>query len=153
MSNNKKTKDRKQKRKFLKKNADKFELADERYIRFKNIELSYGEFCQLFDFADERVVFSGQDIKVSGLRLETFRKNSKCVQCGMDGTHFHLEYNSLKDGSPHLNLYGVDSRGDEVLFTKDHIYPKSKGGKDHIDNMQTMCSKCNQEKGNKIEGE
>ena len=31
-------------------------------------------------------------------------------------------------------------------MTKDHITPKAKGGKDHISNMQTMCSTCNWEK-------
>lgn len=33
-------------------------------------------------------------------------------------------------------------------MTKDHITPKSKGGLDKIENMQTMCIVCNQEKGN-----
>ena len=35
-------------------------------------------------------------------------------------------------------------------MTKDHIYPKRHGGKDTIENMQTMCAICNSEKGSKI---
>ena len=36
-------------------------------------------------------------------------------------------------------------------MTKDHILPKSKGGKDEIDNYQTMCIRCNKAKGNNLE--
>jgi len=32
----------------------------------------------------------------------------------------------------------------------DHIHPESKGGKTELDNLQTLCGKCNREKGNKI---
>ena len=30
-------------------------------------------------------------------------------------------------------------------MTKDHIVPKSKGGADHLDNLETMCDQCNLE--------
>ena len=43
--------------------------------------------------------------------------------------------------------------GKDVLFTKDHILPKYWGGRDHLDNLQTMCGPCNFEKGSTIEGE
>lgn len=51
----------------------------------------------------------------------------------------------------HLNLYAVDDNGDEILMTKDHIIPRSKGGIDDISNYQTMCKLCNEAKGNKLE--
>jgi 5-methylcytosine-specific restriction endonuclease McrA len=52
---------------------------------------------------------------------------------------------------PHFNLYCHKPEEGEnmVLMTKDHIVPKSKGGKNHISNMQTMCCHCNSTKGNK----
>jgi len=31
----------------------------------------------------------------------------------------------------------------------DHIVPKAQGGQDHIDNLQLLCSHCNQSKGNR----
>lgn len=45
----------------------------------------------------------------------------------------------------------IDENGKEVLMTKDHIIPKSKGGADDISNYQTMCERCNEAKGNRLE--
>lgn len=47
-------------------------------------------------------------------------------------------------------LYAVDQDGEEVMMTKDHIIPVSKGGKNTLENYQTMCRKCNVQKGNKL---
>lgn len=35
-------------------------------------------------------------------------------------------------------------------LTVDHIIPKSRGGTDDVNNLQILCGKCNQIKGNKI---
>ena len=35
----------------------------------------------------------------------------------------------------------------------DHILPKSRGGTDHPDNLQLLCSGCNRSKGNKTMAE
>jgi CRISPR/Cas system Type II protein with McrA/HNH and RuvC-like nuclease domain len=39
------------------------------------------------------------------------------------------------------------------MYTIDHIYPKSKGGKNSIENYQLLCKYCNEQKGDKVEGE
>lgn len=95
-----------------------------------------------------------EDIEVDGfvvrslsLRYMTFyQKGTKCACCGKEGTHFKL----IGEGKrKHFNLYAEDG----TLFTKDHIFPKSRGGVDSVSNLQTMCVNCNQSKGNRLEGQ
>jgi 5-methylcytosine-specific restriction endonuclease McrA len=88
-------------------------------------------------------------VNTSSNRLLTFKKNVVCVGCGVRGSHFWVECNPGAFNY-HLNLYGITKTGDEILMTRDHIIPKSKGGSDHLNNMQTMCTKCNNKKGNTV---
>lgn len=67
------------------------------------------------------------------------------ASCGLEGSFMAME-KSEKDVSFHFNMYGIEESGNEVLFTKDHIIPKSKGGSNQLSNYQTMCVNCNQNK-------
>ena len=90
------------------------------------------------------IVVDGFNVHPKSLRYMTFyQKGVKCVCCGKEGTHFKL---CGEEGSNrrHFNLYADDG----TLITKDHIIPASKGGPDHVANMQTMCTVCNSAKGN-----
>lgn len=100
---------------------------------------------------DSKVELDGDIIKGNSQRYQLFfTKGTKCVCCGIEGKYFAKE-KRIKDKSYHLNLYGLDDNGQEVLITKDHIIPKSRGGKDELENYQTMCVRCNKRKGNKTE--
>lgn len=88
----------------------------------------------------------GNGARLHSLRLIVFKRSQTCVSCGLEAKYFRRE--SFLDENPHLNMYGENDLGEEVLFTKDHIVPKSKGGSDSLNNLQTMCTKCNGEKGN-----
>lgn len=106
-------------------------------------------------FMDRRdvshITFKDKEIKLASQRYQVFlNSGTACVTCSLEGTFFGVEAFPIdKDnGYYHMNLYAIKD-GAEVLMTKDHIVPKSKGGKNHLSNYQTMCSVCNMEKGNK----
>lgn len=90
---------------------------------------------KIFTFSDRYKVF--------------FTKGYKCAKCGLEGSFFALEKNTPEDGRYHLNLYAKKDE-EEILMTKDHIIPRSRGGKNSLDNYQTMCTICNCKKGNNI---
>ena len=78
-------------------------------------------------------------------------KGIACVSCGICGEFFALERGSK--GNPdkyHFNLYGRASDGKEIMITKDHIKPRSQGGRNRLTNYQPMCYNCNSRKSNKF---
>jgi len=96
----------------------------------------------------KKVELDGDLINMASDRYKTFKTSgTNCVYCGLEGKFFRKEKAFSQDTeSWHLNLYGYDEDGKEVMLTKDHIVPKSKGGKNNISNYQTLCYKCNREK-------
>lgn len=107
--------------------------------------------------------FDGDLIKMGSDRYYTFKvKGTSCVVCGLVGRFFakerpmpknrtkRAEYLEKFPNHPfHFNLYGRNKGGHEVMMTKDHVRPRSKRGKNHIDNYQPMCARCNFKKGSK----
>ena len=90
------------------------------------------------------MIIDGFNVRPKSLRYMTFyQKGVKCVCCGKEGTHFKL-CGDEDSNRRHFNLYAEDG----TLMTKDHIIPASKGGRDIVANMQTMCTDCNLKKGN-----
>lgn len=97
--------------------------------------------------------YCGFNIKMNSDRYINFKKNGiVCRHCKIKGSFFALERHD-PDKTYHFNLYAVDKHGNEVLMTKDHIIPKSRGGKNHISNYQVLCTDCNNAKGNLLPGE
>lgn len=89
------------------------------------------------------------EMKGTSLRYMCFMQTAKCTCCGIEGNIVFIE-KFPNDKYPHANLYHRRKDGSLMLMTKDHIIPKSKGGRNHINNLQTMCSACNETKGNRI---
>jgi ribosomal protein L37E len=99
-----------------------------------------------------RVLVAGQQVKVTSLRLRTFAlKGTTCSCCGLQASFFAVERDMGKvargEQFYHLNLWGIDENGDEMLFTHDHTLAQALGGKNDLSNTTTMCIRCNHEKG------
>lgn len=117
--------------------------------------------------ADQHFLLWDKDfpiIECGILRYRVFRDNPVCVTCGLAGSYLALERSAAYDKASrtfrvcddqlwHFNLYGRREDGAEVMFTQDHILPRKHGGLDEIENLQTMCSPCNNRKGHKLEPE
>lgn len=102
----------------------------------------------LLDGGQREFIVNGYHVKVQSLRYRTFQKSPVCTGCQAVGTLWALERMSTDPPHrAHFELYTIKD-GKELLMTKDHIIPKSRGGLDTLENLQTMCTICNQLKGN-----
>lgn len=87
-------------------------------------------------------------VYLSSQRYVLFKsKGLRCVKCGKKAKKCYLVTNEDNPKRAHFEFM-ID---DNTMLTKDHIIPKSKGGKNSISNYQPMCNKCNLEKADKIE--
>ena len=94
-----------------------------------------------------KIIYHGELVKICTLRLQTFAIRGLICKCGLQASYFALERHHVsKNGVYHLNLWGVNEIGEEILFTHDHVLARSLGGKDEIENTTTMCTICNFEK-------
>jgi hypothetical protein len=66
------------------------------------------------------------------------------------GKHTDLEWYKLKRRFGWRCACCQRSERDAGPLTKDHIIPVSRGGNDHISNLQPLCQSCNSSKGTKI---
>jgi len=116
-------------------------------------EFSPAEILPLIPRKNSKLKITSQEsiqeisVKTCSLRLQVFKRSLVCSSCGLTGVLFKLQRQVNKDERPHLNLYACRSKPDGeiefILMTQDHIFPRSKGGKDDLNNLQTMCVECN----------
>lgn len=124
------------------------------YLRFSVHTLR--EILPLIAASDESgfATFYGRRVGVSSKRLKTYvHDGTTCHHCGLQATHFAVECQGPDKGSYHLNIYGLNESGHEVMITSDHILPTSRGGSDEIENRQCLCTRCNSRKSNRTEEE
>lgn len=116
-------------------------MSDDPFDKTVRYWFEFGGFCidGVFIEKQERL------IKVNSLRYSLFKKNRICVSCGLTGTTMRLQC-TLTDirlrQNPHFNLYGIRNN-QFIMMTKDHVMPVSKGGRNTLENLQTMCFDCN----------
>lgn len=99
-----------------------------------------------------KVLIDGDEVNIKPFHLRIFRdKKPICPICGCKGLYFYKEKEKGSGVKSWVfKLYGFDKEGQEVLFTLDHIFPKSLGGTDTYDNLQPMCYTCNSHKADKV---
>lgn len=117
--------------------------------RFKVLDLNVIDTLHKLKDITKTAKIDNYLITVDSDRYENFYHHGfTCAHCGMKATYAAIE---RTQGSKkyHINVYGTRGDGKEVIFTKDHIFPKSMGGFDTIDNYQVLCASCNGRKGNK----
>lgn len=97
---------------------------------------------------DNNIVIEGYSVYAKSMRYKNFFKHGyTCCVCGKQGAYFYLDIDDKQNSKrAHFNLYSEDG----TLMTKDHIIPKSRGGKNDIHNYQVMCSHCNEAKRNEM---
>lgn len=141
-------------------NADPKFLADKHADEYERKEIYSIEQIQqatkdvLFSPKEEAdIVLDGDTVRGCSQRYQLFfTKGVKCCCCGIEGKFFRKErIRKMNTKRYHLNLYAINDDGIEVLMTKDHIIPASKGGENKLCNYQTMCEICNKKKGNQME--
>lgn len=116
-----------------------FSLIGEEYLTLKRVNRK----------CNKNIEVDGNLVHPVSLRYMCFYQHgTTCACCGKKGSYFLLigEENSTRK---HFDLFADDG----TLMTKDHIVPLFYGGRNHVDNLQTMCEDCNKKKGHSLYGD
>lgn len=84
------------------------------------------------EIPDTIVSVDGDSIRMKSSRYHLMRHHSECQTCGLKGLYFLKEKQRIEHPY-HFNLYGIDSRGNEILITREQVPSKSR---------KIICTKC-----------
>jgi len=120
-------------------------------------EYNINDIFQLIEEKDsipDPIVYSKKDYQDSKTRIKIIkqlieRDGCQCVECKEKPTYFAMGKDNA--GYWHLDLYSKMDN-EHYMYTIDHIHPKSRGGKNHIDNYQLLCKICNEDKSDTVVG-
>lgn len=119
-------------------------------IYFKEICLQEGFEVLKLEPREARLVGGKQVSPCSGWGLFSHMYHANepifCWKCGIGADRWVVTKGRRdKVGAPVLNLFaGL------TMMTRDHIIPRSLGGKDDRRNLRPGCSRCNEERGNEV---
>lgn len=105
------------------------------------------------NYVDIVIVGKTYPVNMGVSRLRIIKKSPVCACCGIRATacSLDLDVQSTKEAGElryHINFYAATGVKDHnhqhmILFTRDHIVPKFKGGDETEENSQTLCFNCN----------
>jgi hypothetical protein len=120
-------------------------------------ELPFDEtFNQITDedfYTDIRIARKTYRVNMGSSRLKQIKKSPICACCGVKATDCSLDLDAqqTKDTGKakyHVNFYARTGEHEKdqqhmIIFTKDHVIARSKGGSEEEGNYQTLCFNCN----------
>lgn len=128
----------------LKKNL-KYTTTPGRYIlnikRMETIDAFMEEIIHRKIKINSKIPLNGCTFKITPTLEVIYKDKYECIVCKKKAVKLVFNRNTISN-KLQINFY---TRGN-ILLTKDHIIPISKGGKNTLDNYQCMCQTCNNEK-------
>lgn len=112
---------------------------------------NFGEFI-LFSYANMQMAFvSHSRYKKKTYDTDCYKIRAKAFKAYKEGTwqiHDLLEINVSKMKCNNYCWYCLEDFEDTSELTIDHIFPRSKGGTNDVDNILLVCKHCNSSKNN-----
>jgi len=124
-------------------------------IYFSSIPLAEGYDVLEQPIRHDRLVRGRRVDRPSGWALFHQLKGQpiRCWHCGVEADQWVASKGrNDKLGNAVLNLFATGSDG-VVMMTRDHIIPRSLGGKDVVGNLRPGCAPCNETRSNEVSPE